>query len=274
MTLGVIVPFFVRPSAVERLRGAEAEFTRAGYDTILYNVSTPSQVGEQFDNVAGGSTDGILVISVPPPRRRMERLIGRMPLVLVDVRYPGLNSVYTDDVAGGGVATRHLLELGHRRIAFVGDLFDNRYCFTSSVYRRAGFQDTMRRAGLEVAPEHIKEGVHSQEAALRLASELLSLPEPPTAIFAASDTQALGVLEAAARAGVDVPGELSVIGFDDIEIAPYVGLTTVRQPLEYSGARGAGLLLDLIGGRHPESAVVEKLHLELMVRRTTAQPVR
>jgi len=123
-----------------------------------------------------------------------------------------LNSVYTDDVAGGGVATRHLLELGHRRIAFVGDLFDNRYCFTSSVYRRAGFQDTMRRAGLEVAPAHIKEGVHSQEAALRLASELLSLPEPPTAIFAASDTQALGVLEAGDRSRYDRTRDRQIVG--------------------------------------------------------------
>jgi LacI family transcriptional regulator len=271
MTLGVIVPFFVRPSAVERLRGAEAEFTGAGYDTVLYNVGTPSQVGEQFANVAGGRTDGILVISVPPPRPQMRQLIGRTPVVLVDVRYPGVSQVHTDDVEGGGLATRHLLQLGHRRIAFVGDHTDNPYGFTSSAYRRSGFQDTMRRAGLGVPPEHVKEGVHSREAALRLASELLSLPEPPTAIFAASDTQALGVLEAAARAGVDVPGELSVIGFDDIEIAPYVGLTTVRQPLEYSGARGARLLLGQIAGRHPKRPVVEKLVLQLVVRRTTAR---
>ena len=132
----------------------------------------------------------------------------------------------------------------------------------------------MRVAGLEVAPEHIREDEHSREAGLRLASELLSLPVPPTAIFAASDTQALGVLEAAARAGIDVPRELSVIGFDDIDVAPYVGLTTIHQPLEYSGARGARLLLELVGGRNSTEPVEEKLALELVVRRTTAAPAR
>jgi LacI family transcriptional regulator len=275
MTLGVIAPFFIRPSAAERLRGAEAGFTAAGYDTVLYNISTPDQVREQFENVAGGRAGGILVLSVPPPRRAMERLLGTgTPIVFVDVRYPGVSCVYTDDVEGGQLATRHLLELGHRRIAFVGDFSENPYGFTSSAHRCAGFQQSMRHSGFDVPADYIKEGEHSRDAAVHLASELLALPEPPTAIFAASDTQALGVLEAAGRAGVAVPGQLSVIGFDDIEVAGYVGLTTVHQPLEYSGARGAILLLDMEKGRGPKKALVEKLPLELIVRRTTAKPPR
>jgi LacI family transcriptional regulator len=273
MTLGVIVPFFVRPSAVERLRGAEAEFTAAGYDTVLYNVGTAEQVRDQFANVAGGRADGVLVISVPPPAHHMERLVaGGTPVVLVDVRWPGLNQVYTDDVEGGALATRHLLELGHRRIAFVGDPSDNRFGFTSSAHRRAGFQEAMSAAGLQVPAHHVKEGEHSREVALEMASELLALTEPPTAIFAASDTQAFGVLEAAVRAGVGVPDQLSVIGFDDIEMAPYLGLTTVRQPLAYSGARGAQLLIEQAAGSYPEEPVVEKLSLEVIGRRTTATP--
>jgi DNA-binding LacI/PurR family transcriptional regulator len=128
----------------------------------------------------------------------------------------------------------------------------------------------MRQAGREVAADYVKEGEHSRDLAARLASELLAQPKPPTAIFAASDTQAFGVLEAAARAGVDVPGQLSVIGFDDIEMAAYLGLTTIRQQLEYSGARGAQLLLELNDGWQPQEALVEKLPVELVVRRTTA----
>jgi len=273
MTLGVVAPFFVRPSAVERLQGAEAGFTDAGYDTVLYNVSTPEQRREQFANVARGRADGVLVISVSPPRREMDRLVGsRIPMVLVDLRHPGVTHIYTDDVEGGRLATRYLLELGHRRIAFVGDFIDNPFGFTSSAHRCAGFQDTMRRAGLDVPPVYVKEGEHSREVAVRMAAELLALAEPPTAIFAASDTQAFGVLEAAAGAGVDVPGQLSVMGFDDIEVAAYVGLTTVRQPLRYSGARGARLLLDLAEGGSPPEPVVEKLRIELIERRTTASP--
>jgi LacI family transcriptional regulator len=273
MTLGVIAPFFVRPSAVERLQGAEADFTQAGYDTVLYNVSTPEQITEQFENVARSRVDGILVISVPPPPRELDRLLASTtPVVLVDVRRSGLSHVYTDDVEGGRLATRHLLQLGHRRIAFVGDFSDNPYGFTSSAHRCAGFEDAMSQAGLEVPPEYVKEGEHSREDAVRLASELLALPRPPTAIFAASDTQAFGVLEAAVDAGVEIPGRLSVIGFDDIEVAAYVGLTTVRQPLMYSGARGARLLIDIAGGAHLPEPVVEKLDLELAERRTTAEP--
>lgn len=273
MTLGVIVPFFVRPSAVERLRGAEGEFTAAGYDTVLYNVGTPEQMGEQFENVAGGRSDGVLVISVPPTAGQIDRLVrGGAPLVLVDVRFPGYSQVYTDDVEGGMLATRYLLELGHRRIAFLGDHSDNPFRFTSSSHRRAGFEQAMGEAGLEVPGEHVKEGEHSRQVALQQTSELLALREPPTAIFAASDTQAFGVLEAAVNAGVEVPGRLSVIGFDDVEMSAYVGLTTVRQPLTYSGARGARLLLEQAAGRRPEKPVVEKLSLELLCRRTTAPP--
>jgi LacI family transcriptional regulator len=274
MTLGVVAPFFLRPSAVERLRGAEADFTDAGYDTVLYNVSTPEQRREQFANVARGRADGVLVISVSPPRAEMDRLVGsKIPMVLVDLRHPGVTHVYTDDIEGGRLGTRHLLELGHRRIAFVGDYSDNPFGFTSSAHRSAGFHDSMHRAGLEVPAAYVKEGDHSRDVAVQMASELLGLAEPPTAIFAASDTQAFGVLEAAARAGVEVPARLSVIGFDDIEVAAYVGLTTVRQPLRYSGARGAQLLLDLAEGGTPSAEpVVEKLRLELIVRRTTASP--
>jgi LacI family transcriptional regulator len=271
MTLGVIAPFFVRPSAVERLRGAEAGFTAAGYDTVLYNVGTPEQVRDQFENVVRGRADGILIISVPPPRGVMPRLLGSgMPVVLIDLRHARLSHVYTDDVEGGQMATQHLLQLGHRRIAFVGDFSNNPYGFTSSARRCAGFQQAMWQAGLEVPARYVKEGDHSREAAVRLTSELLSQQDPPTAIFAASDTQAFGVLEAASQAGLEVPDRLSVIGFDDIEMAAYIGLTTVRQPLEYSGARGAELLLDMTEGLRAREPVAEKLMLELQARRTTA----
>jgi DNA-binding LacI/PurR family transcriptional regulator len=273
MTLGVLAPFFVRPSSVERLRGAEAAFTAAGYDTILYNISAPEQISEQFENVARGRADGVMIISVPPPSRALERLIASgKPVVLVDVCAPGVSQVYTDDVEGGQLATGHLLELGHRRIAFVGDFSENPYGFTSSAFRYSGFKQAMGEAGYKVPAAYVKEGVHSRDAALRLASELLALREPPTAIFAASDTQAFGVLGAAVQAGVEVPDGVSVIGFDDVEVAGYVGLSTIRQPLEYSGARGAQLLLDFTQSGQVREPIVEKLRLELVVRRTTAPP--
>lgn len=121
---------------------------------------------------------------------------------------------------------------------------------------------------------HVRHGPHVREVARRLAAELLGGPpgDRPTAIFAASDTQALGVLEAARSAGVDVPGELSVVGFDDIEVSGYAGLTTVRQPLFESGRAAVALLLDALGGEDPPPAVVRRFDLELVERFTTGPP--
>jgi DNA-binding LacI/PurR family transcriptional regulator len=176
-----------------------------------------------------------------------------------------------DDIAGGEIATAHLLALGHRRIAFVGDQFQNPFGFTSSRHRYEGFEHALDRAGLQPDPERVGLGAHSRYEARELAARMLATPEPPTAIFAASDTQALGVITAAREAGLHVPDDLSVVGYDDIEIADYVGLTTVRQQLFDSGRLGAELLLSEIRARSaPPRSVV--LSPELVVRGTTAPP--
>jgi LacI family transcriptional regulator len=270
--VGIVVPFFVRPSAVERVRGAERVLTSAGYDILLHNVSTPHQVPEQFRNAGAAAADGLLVISSPPIPAQIEELARQLPIVLIDVRYPDLPQIFTDDLEGGRIAARHLLELGHTRAGFVGDVSRNPFRFTSSAHRRRGFEEEMRAAGCR-GPA-VAEGEHSQQAAMELATRILGLPRPPTAIFAASDTQALGVLAAASAAGMRVPEDLSVIGFDDIEAATFAGLTTVRQPLEYSGERGARLLLDTIAGRRDPGPHEERLELSLAVRRTTGPPPR
>ena len=136
-----------------------------------------------------------------------------------------------DDVAGGELATRHLLELGHRRIAFIGDKPADPFRFQSSRDRTHDYRSALESAGIPIRADYVREGTQSRHVARSIADELLRLPDPPTAVFAASDVQALGVLEAARDLGVDVPEQLSVIGFDDIEIASYAGLTTVRQRL-------------------------------------------
>jgi len=129
----------------------------------------------------------------------------------------------------------------------------------------------LKAAGIEARGEYFVQGEHSLAEARSMAQTLLALPQPPTAIFAASDDQALGVLEAARAAGRRVPEELSVIGYDDIEIAAYVGLTTIRQQLYESGRRGVELLLEMLQGKRSEP-VCETLPTELVVRRTTAPP--
>jgi DNA-binding LacI/PurR family transcriptional regulator len=219
-----------------------------------------------------GRVDGLLVISLRLPERAIARVRSAgIPLVLVDRAEPGLAGVHIDDEAGGRLAAEHLLGLGHERIAFLGDLEVNPYGFDSSARRRAGFESALRAAGVEVRSELIVAGPHGRGTARTLAAQLLALPTPPTAIFAASDDQAVGVLDAASAGGVRVPEQLTVVGFDDIELARYVGLTTVAQPLETSGERGAELLLASLRGLPAEP---EELPCELIVRTTSARPPR
>jgi len=196
-----------------------------------------------------------------------------IPCVLIDARHDGLPSVVIDDVAGGELATRYLLELGHRRIAFIGDKPADPFRFQSSRDRTTGYERAFESAGVPIRREYVREGTQSRHVARSIADELLRLPEPPTAVFAASDVQALGVLEAARALQIDVPEQLSVIGFDDIPEAARTtpALSTVRQPIQQMGSAAVELLIALMDGRIPETTHV-RLPTSLVIRGTTAPP--
>lgn len=267
LSVGVVAPFFTRPSVIERLRGISHVLAGARYRMVLFDVEHPGQDSEFFRTLPGG-LDGLLSISLCPPDADLDRFAAaEMPVVLVDYPHERLPAVHTNDVAGGRMATEHLLELGHERIAFIGDFEHNYHGFTSSAMRRVGYQEALCAAGLDVDMQLVRRASHGREPAAVLTRELLDLPDPPTAIFAASDTQAMGVLEAADELGVGVPDDLAVVGYDDIEIARYAGLTTIAQPLEESGAIAAHLLLSAL----EDGAVAgRELPVRLVVRSTTS----
>lgn len=273
MTVGVLVPFVAHRSAVERIRGVVERLESTSYDLALFNVQTIDQRRELYRSLADrGRVDGLMVVSLPPSDTEVARFrSGGIPLVLVDTRHPEVSGVIVDDVAGGALATRHLIELGHRRIGFVGDLPDQRFGFRAGLDRHAGYRAELAAHGLTIDSALERQGAFGHETARAFATDLLALADPPTGVVATSDTQALGVLEAARDAGVRVPEQLSVIGYDDIEMAAYADLTTVRQPLNETGACGAELLLELLEGVEGPP-VVEELPVELAVRRTTAPP--
>ena len=268
LAVAVVAPFFTRPSVMERLRGVSHVLAGAGYQLVLFDVERPGEAADYFRRLsAGGGLDALLSISLCPADEDLARFAAAgVPVVLVDHPHPSLPAVSTDDVAGGRLATEHLLELGHRRIAFLGDFEHNEYGFLSSARRRAGYEEALAAAGAEVDPALVLRGSHQRETAAALTREALDRSDPPTALFAASDTQAVGALEGAESLGARVPGDLSVVGYDDIELARHAGLTTVAQPLETSGATGAEMVLTAleggpIGGR--------ELPVTLVVRHTT-----
>jgi DNA-binding LacI/PurR family transcriptional regulator len=277
-TLGVIAPFFTSPSVVERLRGIDDVVGGSAYDLTLFNIETLEQRRAALRRFARRDrVDGVIVISLPLTPAEVRALHrDRVPTVLIDVAHALLPNVAIDDVAGGDLAARHLVDAGHRRIAFIGDVEDNPFAFASSQRRLEGMRRTLREAGVALPASYVRRGPFGRESALALTRELLALRRRPSAIFAASDVQAFGVLDAAARAGLAVPGDLSVIGFDDIEIAAAIGLTTVRQPLRESGRLGARLLLQALDGEETSSPIASSAglpELEVVVRRTVSQPV-
>ena len=272
LTLAVIVPFFTRPSFVERLRGIEAAIAETEYDLIVYNVETVDKRTEYFRRVCRPERiDGLLIISLSPSNDDVDRFQrSGVPTVMMDARHPEVPHVVVDDVAGGSLATNHLLGLGHTQIAFLGDAYPNAFNFTSSYHRYTGYQRALAEASVDPQPEYYVAGEHGRDVARELTYQLLSLQQPPTAIVAASDTQAMGALEAARERDIPVPEALSVIGYDDIKIAEYLDLTTIHQPLFESGWQATHLLFQLIQGASPETLC--ELPIKLMARGTTAPP--
>lgn len=272
-TIDVVASYLTRPQAIERLRGAESVIGDTGFDIVIHNVESPERRERYLRELPSSNrTDGVLLVSLPPTSENLRALaVGPVPVVLVDVAgsvADGFPVVRGDDVAGGALVGRYLHTLGHREIGFVADSFENPYGFTSSRDRYTGFTDALRASGVEVEAAL---GAHGSRTAHDLALRLLAGARRPTAIFAASDTQALGVLSAARDLGLSVPGDLTVVGYDDISIAEPIGLTTVRQHLFESGRIGAELLLAAMRDRSSVAPVVS-LEPELVIRATSAPP--
>ncbi len=269
--IAVVVSFFTHPSAVQRLRGISEGLGDSGYEVVLYPVDRPEQRAVHMDLLAGPhQADGVIVVSLPPTDEEVGRFAAAgVPVVQVDGLHPAFLRVVCDDVEGGRLAGRHLTALGHRDVAFVGDAGGDPYGFRSSLDRRIGLAEALAEVGADLPAERVRTGPHGEEEATALARELLGNADRPSAIFAASDTQALGVRRAAAERGLHLPEDLSLIGFDDIDVAAHVGLSTVRQPLVDSGRTAATLLLEALAGDGAEPRAVV-LPLEVIARDTTA----
>jgi len=268
--IGVLAPFFTFPSFVARLRGVAEALKDSPYELAIYNVDSSSRrIAWLASLPVTRRIDGLIVMALPFDDEVADRLVTYdLPTVLIEFSRPRFSSVRIDDGQGGALAAAHLLTTGRTRCAFVGDANVPEYALQTSDLRLAGYRAALAERGITLPPEYIERAPQSLENACQSTHRLLSLPTPPTGIFAASDTQAMGVLKAARERGVAVPEQLAVVGFDDIDIADYVGLTTVRQPLEESGRVAVDLLLSRLAD---PSRLDQDVWLPLtLVRRTSA----
>lgn len=272
LTIGVILPHLTMPSYVERLRGVQRALADTKYDLVLFSVENPHQRDTYFDDLSRTSrVDGILIISLPPTDRQAERFAkSHTPTVLVDAYHPDLCSIITDDIEGGKRVTEYLIQLGHRKIAFLGDYLETPF-HPSMRYRYQGYRESLEKANIPFLDEYLVEGHNDRTTARQLARQLLSLADPPTAIFAGCDTQAIGVLDTARSMGIRIPEDLSLIGYDGIRDAEYLNLTTIEQHLFDSGIDGVQLLINAMA-RNQDFPCRKYLPVELIIRGTTAPP--
>lgn len=262
--------------SMELIGGVEAVAKEHGLSVVL-TVSGDRHAPDPdwIDGVIRRRPVGVvLVFSEISPEYR-ERLRARgISFVIVDPAgdpSPDVPSVGSANWSGGLAATRHLIELGHRRIATITGPED----MMCSLARLDGFRSAMNSAGLPVDPAWVRFGTFEIAGGRDRARELLALPADlrPTAIFAGSDMQALGTLDAAREAGLAVPHDLSIVGYDDISLAPWVSppLTTVHQPLRRMGEEAARLAIRL-SDEQPETTPRMDLATNLVVRESTAPP--
>jgi DNA-binding LacI/PurR family transcriptional regulator len=243
--IGVITPFFTAPSFVQRLRGLAGELSKKNYDLVIYTVDSADRLQSYISSLPlTGNLDGLVIMSLPVEDAYVDHLIKHnLPTVLIEFPNTKLNSVEIDDVAGGRMVAEYLVAKGHRRIAFLGDTDLPEYSIHPVSMRLVGFRQGLQEAGIKLEDEFVRLAPYTMEQTRQVAIELLHTPNPPTAVFAATDFQALSMVKVAHQLGVSVPDELAVIGFDDLDMAEYADLTTVRQHLDESGRLAIEILL-------------------------------
>jgi LacI family transcriptional regulator len=258
--------------AMEIIRGAEAVVAAARVGLTVSQLGGAHSPPQHLldDMLARGTTGVLFALCHPNPAQHRRLLRQRVPFVVVDTDSATSASVPTvgsNNWNGGLLAARHLLELGHRRIAVIAGPRD----VLCSQARLAGFRSAHEEAGIEVDPELVRYGNFYVDAGYEHGLALLDRAAAPTAVFAGSDLQAMGVLRAARRLGLRVPEDLSVVGYDDVPMATWVGpaLTTINQPLSKMAGAATRMLLEMAGGADLSTSRID-LVTELVVRESTA----
>jgi LacI family transcriptional regulator len=268
-------PDLQHPFFHEVLGGIKAFAGPAGYDLLLFASERPGNgfgAHSYLKRCRHHNVDGAVLMGLDaddPELRRLVRSDVATVGVDIDLEGPVTTSVASDNEAGAAAAVRHLHDLGHRRIAHITGLLDKR----PGAERLRGYRHELQRLGITPRDEYVRFGDFYVESGHRAMQALLALDEPPTAVVAAADLTALGAIHAAAEAGLEVPRDVSVVGFDDIQLARYLQppLTTLRQAKASLG-REAGRALIRHIEEEPDVPAAVTLPVELIVRGSTAAP--
>jgi DNA-binding LacI/PurR family transcriptional regulator len=274
-TIGAIVPFVNRWFFGEVIAGAEGVLREADYDLLLYNLDDTAGRDRFFSQMpVRKRVDGVLVLSMLLTDAELDALRSlRVPIALVGNGAPGVFSVRIDDTAGAQRAVAHLVKRGHTRIGIIGGRLDDPMRFTTAGDRHLGYQRALAEAGLPQDPTLEAVGYFTIDGGEEAMGALLGLSERPTAVFAESDEMAYGAMRAIRRAGLRIPDDIAVVGFDDHAMADLLDLSTVRQPVQEQGAKAARALLDALADASLQPGELV-LPTDLVVRGSTDPAAR
>jgi len=240
--IGVLTPFFTAPSFVQRLRGAAGALSRTNCELVIYTVDSVEHLQGYIASIPiMQNLDGLIIISLAIEERDAQRLHDSgIETVLIESWHAQLNCICIDDLRGGMLAAKYLIDRGHTRIGFLGDIEPPERYAIHPVKTRP---EALEEAGLSLPRRYIVRAPYTQIGQQQAVRALLALPRPPTAIFAASDIQAVSIMKVARQAHLRIPEDLAIVGFDDIDLAEFMDLTTIRQNLDESGRLAADILL-------------------------------
>lgn len=272
-TIAIVVPFFMTYFFVEMLKGIQHELTRHNYDLILYSVDKHDKI-KLFLNrtIEEKRVDGVILSSLPISDKYANKFVtSGLPIVLLDTLHPILDSITIENEKGAYRATRRLIEGGHRKIGLINANLSS----GPARLRFAGFKSALAEFDLPLNENYLFFGELTDESegfnrkcGFEAMTKLLELgKERPTALFIASDIQAIGALKALQEHDLQVPDDLAIVSFDDIEIAEFFGLTTMRQPIYQMGQMAADRLIKRITGA-AGGLLLHKFEPELIVRKS------
>lgn len=253
-TLGLLVPDSLNPFFTEALRGVEDACFKASYNVFLCNSENqPEKELEYLEDLIGKQIDGIILISTGTQDSIALLNQNNITPVLVDreLGHNTCDSVMLENELGGQIATQYLINLGHQRIGCItGPSF-----LTPSAKRVLGYRKSLRDAGISIDEAMIVQGDFRPQSGFSGMNTLLALPDPPTAVFACNDMMAIGAMHAIHEAHLQIPKDISIIGFDDIMFASYTmpPLTTVAQPSYEMGLIAAKILINRLSDTRSQS---------------------
>ena len=270
--IGVVAPFFTQPSFMERLRGISAVLSAEHYELVVYSIDTMEDLVNYVQMLVNTQRlDGLILLCVQLPADVLDLLRGAsFPVCFVENEYEDFDCVVVHNLQGGQKAAQFLCEKGCKKPGFIGERSMLEYAVNATEERLRGFKFYCANNGIVIPENHIWLGEFSEGSLDVGITRFLEQEDLPDGIFCSSDVIAARLIRIALTKGISVPRRIRVIGFDNIDIAEYIGLTSVNQNLEESGRMAARLILMRIKDRE-RGSVVMKVPLSVIERETTGR---